>query len=63
MFSERLAQLLDVARAKRDGPAPSRAVRRVRETHELLAGLALEELDDRGEALVAGSLLVAMQRT
>ena len=57
MLSERLAQLLDVARAKRDGPAASRAVGRVREPDEPLAGLALEELDDRSEALVAGALL------
>ena len=49
-------QPLDVAGPQRDRAAPGRAAGRVGEADEPLAPFGLEQLDDRGEPLVAGPL-------
>ena len=49
-------QAFDVAGAKRHRPAPDDAARRVGEADEPLASFVLEQLDHRGEALLAGTL-------
>src|SRR6476659_5937830 len=56
---EAVDEFLHVTRTQRDRPAPRSPARRVRETHETLALRAFEQLDDRGEPLVARALLDA----
>ena len=56
MLRERGAEPFEVFHPQRHGSAARDAVRRVREANEPLALLALEQLHDRREALVARPL-------
>jgi len=57
MLGQSRTQPFEVAQLERDGAASGRAVRGVREAHEALAPVRLEQLDERREAPVAGALL------
>ena len=50
------AEPIEIARAQRHRTAPHHAVGRVRDAHQSLASLGLEQLDDRAEPPVAGPL-------
>src|SRR6266576_5515200 len=56
VFGEGRAQPLEVTQPQGDGPAPNGPARRVSEAHVLLALLRLEQLDERGEPLLARTL-------
>src|SRR4051794_4969707 len=57
VLAERLAKPFQVGAAQGDGAATRQPVRRVREAHEPVALLVLEQLHERREASVASSLL------
>ena len=57
MLGQRSTQALEVTRTQRHGPATHRAARRVREAHEPLSLVGLEQLHDRREPLVTRPLL------
>jgi len=56
MVGERRLQLLEVSHPQRHGPATRDAARRVGEADQPVAAPVLEQLDDRGEALVTRTL-------
>ena len=56
MLREPAAKAFDIAGTESDRSAARRSARRVGEANETLPALRLEELDDRREAAVAGSL-------
>ena len=57
MLRQGSPQPLEVAQLQRYRPAPRRTVGRVGEAHESLALVCLEQLHERGEALVPRALL------
>ena len=56
MLGESRAQTLEVAEPQCDRATSGRAAGRVRETDETLTLVGLEQLDQRGEPLLAGAL-------